>query len=227
MAETTNRGELFYDATCRFCIEGVERLRPWLATRNIATVPFRNGAAEAEMKLTWHDGRVFGGAEAAIFLARQFWFTLPFALIAMLPGFRQLVHVGYRWVAQNRSCLNGVCKIDFSKKMPRNVCIDWAVLFSLIAVATIIGFVFTIPAWLWMWTLAGALSAGFKLMAFRSEGGLKKVNPLFFAWIGTDADAFRWDRPLSRKAGHRSLVGPLGFMVGGGANSRSRCSSSD
>ncbi|MDA7673458.1 DCC1-like thiol-disulfide oxidoreductase family protein [Verrucomicrobiales bacterium] len=195
MTETTNKGELFYDATCRFCTDGVGRLRPWLKKRNIVTVPFENGASETEMKLAWHDGRTYGGAEAAIFLARQFWFTAPLALIAMLPGFRQLVHAGYRWIAKNRSCLSGVCEIDLSEPKKRNPAVDWAVLIGLITIATIAGFVFEIPKWIWMWILSGAMWVGLKFMAFRSEGGIKEVNPLFFAWIGTDADAFRWDRP--------------------------------
>ncbi len=215
MTETTKVRKLFYDATCRFCTDGVGRLRPWLATRNIVTVPFENGEAEAEMKLAWSDGRTFGGAEAAIFLARQFWYTLPLGLIAMLPGVRQIVHAGYRWIAKNRSCLNRVCEIDFSEPNPRNIALDWAVLISFIAIAAIVGFVFAIPPWLWMWTLAGALWAGFKFMAFRSEGGVKRVNPLFFAWIGTDPDAFRRNRPIETPTAGRSCAGPSGSIAAG------------
>lgn len=215
MKEAANRSELFYDAACRFCTDGVGRLRPWLMMRNIDTVPFEDGAAEAEMKLVWHDGRAFGGADAVIFLGRQFWFTLPFALIAMLPGISQLVHLAYRWIAKNRSCLNGGCEIDLSEKKPRTVNLDWVVLIGSITLAAILGFVFALPAWLWMWIIASGLWAGFKFMAFRSEGGIKKVNPLFFGWIGTDADAFRWDRGIETPTDNRNTAGPIGFIAAG------------
>ncbi len=215
MTETKINGELFYDATCQFCTDGATTLRPWLAKRDIITVPFENGAAEAEMKLAWHDGRVFGGAEAAIFLARLFWFTWPLAMIAMLPGFRQLTHAGYRWVARNRTCLNGACEIDLSEPDAPKLWVGWVVLSGLVVAAITGGLVFEIPAWLWMWMITGALWAGFKFMAFRSAGGLKRVNPLFFGWIGTDADAFLWKRSDVTPPRIWSFAAPFGFLVTG------------
>ena len=57
-------GLLYYDGTCAFCCRSINRVRPILTKRRVATIPFDNGAAEPEMRLCWHDGREFGGAEA-------------------------------------------------------------------------------------------------------------------------------------------------------------------
>lgn len=201
----SNKTKLYYDATCRFCTEGADRLRPWLATRDIVTVPFKNGAEESEMKLEWTDGRIFGGAEAAIFLARQFWFTWAFAWISMLPGIRPLVHIGYGWIARNRTCFNGVCKIPTTP----NPLVGWSLLAGFIVIA--IEFA-PVPVWLWMWMMAAALWAGFKIMNFRSEGGITQVNPLYFLWVGTDAVAFRYDRKVETPKVNR---GATAFILAG------------
>lgn len=191
----TNKGEIFYDGTCRFCRSVVNPLRPWLEERGITLVTFINGAAESEMCLKWHNGKTYRGADAIIFVAGKFWFTWPFAIFATLPGIKYLIHATYRGIAKNRHCLNTACDIDLSTPAhKRRRWVDWTVFAFQIIAAIAVGLIIEIPAWLWMWLLAGALWAGFKFMAFVSEGGFKKVNPLFFGWVGTDAVAFRYDR---------------------------------
>ncbi|NNE90437.1 MAG: DUF393 domain-containing protein [Verrucomicrobiales bacterium] len=187
------RGTMFYDGTCRICANSALRLRPWLEEKSITIAPFENGAAEREMRVTWHDGREFGGADAIRFLARQFWFAFPFAILAGLPGFKSLTNAGYRFLAKNRHCMNGTCAVDLNLPC-RKDWIDWTILGVLVTVATVAGFSFSTPAWLWMWALAGAMWTAFKVMNFRREGGFPAVNPMYFAWIGTDAVAFRYDR---------------------------------
>jgi alginate O-acetyltransferase complex protein AlgI len=211
MPEKKNRSEILYDSTCRFCTDGIGRLLPWLNLRDIEPVPFENGAEESEMVLKWEDGRVFRGAEALIFLGRLFWYSWPIASMAKLPGLNGIAHAAYRFVAKNRHCINGACEIDLSEPKPR-VWPGWVLLFGLIAGSAALGFVFEIPAWLWMWILSGALWVSFKFMAFRSEGGFRKVNPLFFGWIGTDADAFRYDRDRTEPE-KREVGTPLGFLA--------------
>lgn len=63
-----------------------------------------------------------------------------------------------------------------------------------------------------MWVLAGLLWILFKSMDFRAEGGAALVDPRYFAWVGTDAAAFRRDR----RNGDRLLVNrakPLLFIA--------------
>jgi len=82
-----------------------------------------------------------------------------------------------------------------------------------VGLSALLGFAVDMPAWLWMWVLAGTLWAGFKVMNFRREGGFRAVNPLFFGWIGTDAGAFRYDRSVSGAASR--IAGGLAFTAGG------------
>ncbi len=208
--KTGLRGTMFYDETCNICTAGAMRLRSLLASKSIAVEPFEDGAAEAEMRVVWHDGREFGGADAVLFLARQFWIGAPIAAIAGLPGLKRLTGVGYRFIAENRHCANGACALN---PEPRKVWPDWLFLATLVCVMAVLGLIFPVPAWVWMWMLAGALWAGFKLMTFRAEGGWRAVNPAFFGWIGTDAAAFRYDRAPA--AEQPRILAPLAFIVAG------------
>ena len=103
---------LYFDGTCPKCRRAVRRIRPLLNRKGIAMAPFANGADEPEMRLTWSDGRVFGGANAAIFLTRQFWWSWQLFLITLLPGVRPLLARAYRHIAANRHCQNGACSLD-------------------------------------------------------------------------------------------------------------------
>ena len=109
-------GWLFYDATCPFCIGWVERVRGLLLRRGFHAVALqaawartRLGLAEddplVEMKLLTADGRIFGGADAFLELARGIWWAWPCHLVGSLPGIRGLLRAGYRLVARNRHCL--------------------------------------------------------------------------------------------------------------------------
>jgi predicted DCC family thiol-disulfide oxidoreductase YuxK len=79
----TERQQLFYDRDCSFCVQLAERLGRALGQRRIELVPLQApGAAKrlrisgpdlmSEMRLRTQDGRVWGGAEAAVRIARQF-----------------------------------------------------------------------------------------------------------------------------------------------------------
>ncbi|MEM1443148.1 MAG: MBOAT family protein [Verrucomicrobiota bacterium] len=186
----TNSSRIFYDNTCRFCTEGIERIGPWLERRSIEPTAFENGAEESEMKLRWHDGREFGGAEALIFLGRLFWYTWPLATLARLPGLNRLAHAAYKAVAKRRHCFNGACEIDLAPKAPAKGK-GWLFLGSLVLLAFLAGVFLPLAPWLWMWILAGALWCGFKGMALLEGGHWRTIHPLFLFWIGTDALPFR------------------------------------
>lgn len=98
------RGTLFYDGTCRFCIAGVTKFRGLLGRRGIEVEPFKNGPAEPEMKLHWEDGRIFGGADAAFFMARQIPLFAPLGWLERVPGCRWIAWKLYRAIANRRSC---------------------------------------------------------------------------------------------------------------------------
>ena len=107
------KGVLFYDGTCPFCVKWIERVRPHLIRKGVSTEPFEDGKNEAEMKLAWHDGRNFGGADAAFFLARRFFLFFPVGVAGSIPVIRELGRAVYRRIASQRHCLgNGACEIN-------------------------------------------------------------------------------------------------------------------
>ena len=203
------RGTIFYDGTCRTCRQWALRLRPWMESKSIAVLPFEKGAEEAEMRVYWYDGRVFGGAEALRFLAWQFCYTAPLAITAGLPGLRQLTDAVYRFIAKRRHCLHSRCAVAIER--PGDNWVGWTILAVLVGAATLVGLLSPVSPWLWMWMLAGALWVGFKSMNFRLEGGFGMVSPLFFAWIGTNAKPFGDKGKADRVRGQ--LASSLAFLA--------------
>jgi predicted DCC family thiol-disulfide oxidoreductase YuxK len=110
------RGWLFFDAECNFCRKIVRAVAPSLAARGIAIAPLQDprvgtllGLSPAEllleMRLLLSDGRQFGGADAAMALAREIWWARPLAWLAALPGMLSLMRSIYRWIAARRHCV--------------------------------------------------------------------------------------------------------------------------
>ena len=111
-----------YDAECSFCtalagyLEAILRRNgfglvplqePWLADR-LGRTP---GEIIDEMKLLTNDGRVFGGADAAVELGRSVWILRPVVWITAMPGGWHFLKWSYRWIARHRKCGNGFCRI--------------------------------------------------------------------------------------------------------------------
>ncbi len=208
------RGTVFYDGACRFCTRWARRVRPLLERKSIELLPFEKGADELEMQVLWRDGRVYGGAEALRFLARQFWYTVPLALLAGLPGIRGLSDAIYRFLAKRRHCFGDYCALKFARRHTNSV--SWLILVLFVGAAFVSGLASPISSWLWMWILAGALWVAFKCMNYRLAGGIRMVDPLYFFWVGTEAEAFRYGNKAvaSRPKLKNCLVFiGLGFVV--------------
>lgn len=118
----TMRGWVFYDAECAFCHRWAARADELLARRGFHLAPLqaewavrrlglKPGEPLAEMKLLTADGRVFGGADAVIHLARFIWWAWPVFVLAQIPGVRTILRGTYRWVAKSRACLGGQCSV--------------------------------------------------------------------------------------------------------------------
>ncbi|MEM9280380.1 MAG: hypothetical protein AAGA96_01010 [Verrucomicrobiota bacterium] len=107
------RGTLFYDGTCRYCVNRITQVGGMLAQIGVATEPFGDGANEQEMKLRWHDGRLLGGAEVLFFLARRVWWAVPLGWLEWVPGCRAMARWVYGKVAERRHCLRdgSACRI--------------------------------------------------------------------------------------------------------------------
>ena len=114
------RGWLFFDAECKFCTRIARWLAPIMERRGLALAPLQDprvGALLAtprqellyEMRFLLSDGSQYGGADAAVALAREIWWARPLVWISRFPGMMEILRKGYRWVAANRSCAAEVC----------------------------------------------------------------------------------------------------------------------
>jgi len=123
------RGSIFHDAGCPRCQAARVLAGPIFAKRGFDWVPLqtpgvagRLGLSESalmeEMKLQLADGRVFGGIDSWIVLFRSVWWLWPFGVLLSLPGFYWLGQGTYRWLARNRYCFSGQCKVR--KKDPHH-----------------------------------------------------------------------------------------------------------
>jgi predicted DCC family thiol-disulfide oxidoreductase YuxK len=115
------RGWLFFDAQCAFCIRVARWIAPILSKRGMAVAPLQDARVAAllglpradlmrEMRLLLSDGRQFGGADAAVTLAREVWWARPLLWFAKIPGVMAFLRRGYRWVAARRSCAAASCQ---------------------------------------------------------------------------------------------------------------------
>ena len=108
----TKLGTLFYDGSCRFCTDGVMRLRGWLDRRGVKIAPFEVAEGEAipeEMRFRCVDGRELGGADAVLLVIGARWWGKPLEWLGRLPGIHGFLDAGYRWVARRRHCIGGTC----------------------------------------------------------------------------------------------------------------------
>jgi predicted DCC family thiol-disulfide oxidoreductase YuxK len=109
------RGWLFFDADCAFCTKVVRALAPTLQKSGFALAPLQDprvgpllGLSPTEllreMRLLLSDGQQFGGANAAVALAREVWWARPLVWLAEIPGMMQVLRFVYRWIAVRRHC---------------------------------------------------------------------------------------------------------------------------
>jgi len=124
-----NGGWVFYDADCRICRTAVAMIYRKLRRRGFRFAPLQaawvrdrlalpadDALALHEMNLLLPDGRVFGGADGLIRLARWIWWAWPLYLFGFVPGGRRALRAGYEWIAARRNCQNGACRIDQSHR---------------------------------------------------------------------------------------------------------------
>lgn len=124
--ETTGNNEahgwVFYDADCALCTRSAARANGLLARLGFRLLPLQTpGTAErlgvtpkdllARMHLLTADGRSFAGADALVEIARQVRWARPFVAATRLPAVLPLLRRGYDWIAANRHCIGGTCRV--------------------------------------------------------------------------------------------------------------------
>jgi len=114
------RGWLFFDAKCKFCTRIARWIAPYLERRGMALAPLQDPRVGAllglsreelmrEMQFLWSDGSRYGGADAAVALAREIWWGRPLLWISKIPGMMEILRKGYQRVAASRSCAAVSC----------------------------------------------------------------------------------------------------------------------
>ncbi|CAN5161151.1 hypothetical protein BH23VER1_BH23VER1_03490 [soil metagenome] len=204
-------GILYFDGRCALCRGGAERLGGWLARRGIGIAPFPEGPGirvPDEMRLRCHDGREFGGADAALVVVSAGWWGKPLGWLGRLPGVYRILVAGYRWVARNRYCLGGSCEVRRRKPATRSAFTPagaWWLAGALVLLAFAGGLAMDLVGWLRMWLLAVALWVGFKVLALATTAADRRPRGggwiAYALWPGMDAAAFGNRRELRTEGG--------------------------
>jgi predicted DCC family thiol-disulfide oxidoreductase YuxK len=116
-------GWVFFDRDCGVCTSLARRFRRPLEKRGFGLAALQDPRVQAllalppeellrEMRVATAGGDVYGGAEAIIFLAGQIWWAWPLYAAAKLPGARRVLAASYRWFADHRTCVNGLCSVS-------------------------------------------------------------------------------------------------------------------
>ena len=119
------RGWFFFDAECRFCTRIARWLAPILEKRGLELAPLQDPRVGAllglrreelmrEMQFLLSDGSRYGGADAAVALAREIWWWWPLVWISRIPGMMEILRKGYRRVAVSRNCAAVSCPANGS-----------------------------------------------------------------------------------------------------------------
>jgi predicted DCC family thiol-disulfide oxidoreductase YuxK len=218
---------IFYDGDCPLCRGGAEYAETFLRQHGFLLLPLQTpGVTDRlglpheelmrELKLLTADGRILGGAEAMLEIARKVWWTWPLRILAGLPGGGSLLRWLYARVAANRYCLSNACSLNRRHtNVPRAAlpadntrrrvvtAAGWWPLVFLPGIAFLARPLF--PAWVFMWLLAGALFAACKwltLQEARAAGetfSKKRALGYLLGWVGMDPSTFAsWPKAPSR-----------------------------
>jgi predicted DCC family thiol-disulfide oxidoreductase YuxK len=108
-------GWVFFDRDCSICTSLARRFRRPLETRGYGLAALQDPRVQAllalppaellrEMRVATADGKIYGGAEAIVYLARQIWWAWPLYAADKLPGVPSILDACYRWFADHRTC---------------------------------------------------------------------------------------------------------------------------
>lgn len=121
------RGWLFFDAECEFCTRIARRLAPVLERRALALAPLQDPRVATllglppeellfELKFLASDGGQYGGADAAVAVAREIWGTQPVVWLAKIPFVMKAMRTAYRWIAERRHCAAMSCPANMASR---------------------------------------------------------------------------------------------------------------
>ncbi len=112
----TRRGWVFYDSDCAFCTSLARRLEPMLLCRGFHCAALQEPWAAivlglsreellTELRVRTATGKILGGADALLYVARYIWWAWPLFALAQIPSPRDCFRAAYRWFAEQRHCV--------------------------------------------------------------------------------------------------------------------------
>jgi predicted DCC family thiol-disulfide oxidoreductase YuxK len=115
-----SHGWVFFDRDCAVCTLLARRFRRPLEKRGFGLAALQDPRVQSllalppaellrEMRVAAAGGKIYSGAAAIVYLARQIWWALPLYAAARLPGVPCILDACYRWFADHRTCLSGAC----------------------------------------------------------------------------------------------------------------------
>jgi len=121
-------GWVFYDGQCSFCTGWIKRLEHWLHRLGFGLAPLQTDWVQdhlkdtgkdplQEMKLLSRTGKVLGGVDAWLYIARKSAWTWPLYFFGHLPGIYAVLENGYRWIARNRYRLGEQCTLPEGRRI--------------------------------------------------------------------------------------------------------------
>jgi len=84
-------------------------LAPLQDPRVVALLGLPPGKLLFEIKFLLSDGRQYGGADAAVALAREIWWAQPIGWLAKITWVMTAMRSTYRWIAVRRRCVAVSC----------------------------------------------------------------------------------------------------------------------
>lgn len=203
------QGWIFFDADCRLCTGSASRLSAWLEQHGFHLVPLQTqGSAErlgvttealfTRVHLLTSDGRRFAGADAFVEIARHLKWARPLVAATRFPLMLPLLRRCYDWIAANRYCFGGTCRVPRRRPL-----LNWLPLIALPLAALALRS--HLADWIFMWVMAIALFAGCKWLTYRTaiarrtSFSTRDALGYLLGWVGMDP------APFSKRAATTSV----------------------
>jgi len=117
---------VFYDADCAFCTSLARWLEPKLLRRGFHCAALQEhwvgivlGLPREELlrelRVRTSSGKVLGGADALIHVARHIWWAWPLYALAQIPSPRDIFRAAYRRFAARRHCHSTLCETNVQR----------------------------------------------------------------------------------------------------------------
>jgi predicted DCC family thiol-disulfide oxidoreductase YuxK len=111
---------VLYDATCPFCISGINIFKASLDKNNCKVQPLQNkhilkilnvdNDDFPEMKVIGDDRKLYGGARAIVYLSEKIWWAKPLWALSHIPLTLNIMDYVYKLIANTWHC-HGTCEI--------------------------------------------------------------------------------------------------------------------